>query len=182
MLFRSGTVNVTSAESENSLLCSAPDNYGTSYYYRGNVQNNYVEFAGFYWRIVRVNGDGSIRLVYDGTSAHENSESSDDKVVGTSKFNDEYYDNAHVGYMYGTPCSLTYAETHANINDSTIKKYIDTWYEDKIKDTTNEQYLPSTCFSSDVQVTPSVDLYNFQITSPLKIPKSGIILIEASVG
>ena len=53
-----GTVNVTSAESENSLLCSAPDNYGTSYYYRGNVQNNYVKFANFYWRIVRINGDG----------------------------------------------------------------------------------------------------------------------------
>ena len=37
-----GTVNVTGAESENSLLCSAPDNYGNSYYFRGNVQNNYV--------------------------------------------------------------------------------------------------------------------------------------------
>ena len=53
-----GTVNVTSAESENSLLCSAPDNYGNSYYYRGNVTNNYVKFANFYWRIVRINGDG----------------------------------------------------------------------------------------------------------------------------
>ncbi len=55
-----GTVNVTSAESENSLLCSATDNYGTSYYYRGNVSNNYVYFANIYWRIVRINGDGSI--------------------------------------------------------------------------------------------------------------------------
>ena len=54
-----GTVNVTGAESENSLLCMAPDNYGESYYFRGNVQNNYVYFAGFYWRIVRINGDGS---------------------------------------------------------------------------------------------------------------------------
>ena len=58
-----GSVNVTSAESENSLLCSAPDNYGTSYYYRGNVSNNYVYFASFYWRIVRINGDGSIRII-----------------------------------------------------------------------------------------------------------------------
>lgn len=44
-----GTVNITNAESENSLLCMAPDAYGTSYYYRGNVQNNYVKFANFYW-------------------------------------------------------------------------------------------------------------------------------------
>ena len=48
-----GSVNVTSAESENSLLCSASDNYGTSYYYRGNVSNNYVYFANFYWQIGR---------------------------------------------------------------------------------------------------------------------------------
>ena len=53
-----GSVNVTSAESENSLLCMASDNYGTSYYFRGNVQNNYVYFANLYWRIIRINGDG----------------------------------------------------------------------------------------------------------------------------
>ena len=130
-----GTLNVTSAESENSLLCSAPDNYGTSYYYRGNVTNNYVKFDNFYWRIVRINGDGSIRLTYDGTMAHENGEASDDRIIGTSPFNENYNDNAYVGYMYGTPNSSTYEETHANINDSTIKKYIDLWYENNIKST-----------------------------------------------
>ena len=109
-----GTVNVTSAESENSLLCSAPDNYGTSYYYRGNVTNNYVKFANFYWRIVRINGDGSIRMIYD-----------------------------------GTPGSSTYEETHANINDSTIKKYIDAWYEKNLKDTSYEQYLHDNIFCND---------------------------------
>ena len=48
------------------------DDYGTSYYYRGAVTNNYVKFAGFYWRIVRINGDGSLRIIYDGTEAHAN--------------------------------------------------------------------------------------------------------------
>lgn len=67
-----GTVNVTSAESENSLLCSTSDNLGISYYYRGNVVNNYVYFGNFYWRIVRINGDRTIRLIYDGTVAHQN--------------------------------------------------------------------------------------------------------------
>ena len=136
-----GSINVTSAESENSLLCSAPDNYGTSYYYRGNVQNNYVYFAGFYWRIVRINGDGSIRIIYDGTVAHKNGEASEDRIIGTSAFNEKCDDNAYVGYMYGTPGSSTYEETHANINDSTIKKYVDSWYENNLKGTNFENYI-----------------------------------------
>ena len=144
-----GNVNVTSAESENSLLCSVPDNYGNSYYFRGNVQNNYVKFAGYYWRIVRINGDGSVRMIYDGTVAHENGEVSDDRIIGTSAYNEKNDDNAYVGYMYGTPGSSTYAETHANINDSTIKTYIDTWYEKNLKSTNYEQYLADNLFCND---------------------------------
>lgn len=144
-----GTVNVTGAESENSLLCMAPDDYGTSYYFRGNVSNNYVKFANFYWRIIRVNGDGSVRMIYDGTSAHKNGEASEDRTIGTSAFNDKYDDNAYVGYMYGTPFSSTYAATHANINDSTIKKYIDNWYEKSIKDSSYETYLSDNIFCND---------------------------------
>ena len=144
-----GTVNVTSAESENSLLCMAPDAYGTSYYFRGNVQNNYVKFANFYWRIIRVNGDGSVRMLYDGTSAHENGEASEDRQIGKSQFNDEYYDNAYVGYMYGKPGSSTYGETHANINDSTIKKYVDNWYEKNIENTISKQYIADKVFCND---------------------------------
>lgn len=103
MVNSDGTVNVTGAESENSLLCSAKDNYGTSYYFRGNVTNNYVRFANLYWRIVRINGDNSIRIIYDGTSAHENGKVSIDRIIGTSVFNEKGDDNAYVGYMYGTP-------------------------------------------------------------------------------
>ena len=96
-----GTVTVNSIESTNGYICSAPDDYGTSYYYRGNVTNNYVKFAGFYWRILRVNGDGSIRIIYDGTSAHANGESSTDRQIGASQYNSRYNNNAYVGYMYG---------------------------------------------------------------------------------
>ena len=42
-----------------------PDRYGTSYYFRGIAEDNYVNFAGMIWRIVRINGDGTIRLVLD---------------------------------------------------------------------------------------------------------------------
>ena len=151
-----GSVNVTSAESENSLLCSAPDNYGTSYYYRGNVTNNYVYFAGFYWRIVRINGDGSIRMIYDGTKAHENGEASADRIAGKSAFNVNDDDNAYGGYMYGTPGSSTYEETHANINDSTIKKYVDGWYEENILKYGKEKSLIDNIFCNDRSLSSNV--------------------------
>ena len=110
-----GSVNVTGAEDTDGYVCSAKDAYGTSYYYRGNVTNNYVKFADKYWRIVRINGDGTVRVIYDGTSAHANGEKSTDRQIGTSAFN-KYWkkdnvqestnssvllDNAGVGYMYG---------------------------------------------------------------------------------
>ncbi len=97
-----GTVNASKGESTDGYLCSAEDTYGTSYYYRGNVTNNYVKFADKYWRIIRINGDGSVRVIYDGTSAHTNGDSSADRQIGTSAFNSYVVnDNAGVGYMYG---------------------------------------------------------------------------------
>ena len=144
-----GTVNVTSTESTNGYICSAPDDYGTSYYFRGTPDNNYVKFAGFYWRILRVNGDGSIRIIYDGTSPHANGESSTDRQIGTSAYNSSRNDNAYVGYMYGTTGASTYEETHANINNSTIKIKVDAWYEENMKDTEYEQYISDTLFCND---------------------------------
>ena len=61
-----GIATVSSTESTNGYICSAPDDYGTSYYFRGTPDNNYVKFAGYYWRILRINGDGSIRMIYAG--------------------------------------------------------------------------------------------------------------------
>lgn len=160
-----GTVNITNAESENSLLCMAPDAYGTSYYYRGNVQNNYVKFANFYWRIVRINGDGSVRIIYDGTVAHANGEESTDRTIGNSKYNYSDIDNAYAGYMYGTPGSSTYEETHANVNDSEIKKYIDTWYENNIKTSKYENYLVDNVFCNNRSIITKkyIKMLNIQI-------------------
>ena len=144
-----GTVTVTEAESQYGYLCKAKDAYGDSYYYRGDVTNNYVKFAGFYWRIIRINGDGTVRVIYDGTSAHANSESSEDRQIGKSAFNSNCDDNAYVGYMYGKTGASTYAETHANTNNSTIKTYLDTWDENNIKGTPNEQYIADNIFCND---------------------------------
>ena len=96
-----GSVNVTVVEATNGYLCKAKDAYGDSYYYRGNVTNNYVKFADKYWRIVRINGDGTVRVIYDGTSVHANGEKSADRQIGDSTFNSSTNDNAYVGYMYG---------------------------------------------------------------------------------
>lgn len=108
------------------------DNEGVTTYFRGAVTNNYVKFANFWWRIIRVNENGSIRLIYDGTTAHANGESSTDRQIGTSAFNTNRNDNAHVGYMYGKAGSTTYEATHANVNNSTIKTMLDDWYESNL--------------------------------------------------
>lgn len=113
-------------------IFTAEDNDGISAYFRGAVTNNYVKFANFWWRIIRVNGNGSIRLIYDGTTAHANGESSTDRQIDTSAFNTNSNDNAYVGYMYGTPGSSTHEATHANINNSAIKTILDSWYESNL--------------------------------------------------
>ncbi len=134
-------------------IYTAEDDFGTSYYFRGDVENNYVYFAGYYWRIIRINGDGSIRIIYDGTSAHVNGESSTDRQLGISKFNSAINDNAYVGFMYGATGSSTYAATHANTNNSTIKTYLDNWYNTNIKGTTNEQYIVDAIYCNDREVS-----------------------------
>ena len=99
------------------------DDWGTSYYFRGAVTNNYVKFAGYYWRIIRINGDGSIRMIYDGTSAHANGESSDDRKIQENAFNSNYYDFIFVGYMYQNQ------NWHGIELSSDIKNILDEWYK-----------------------------------------------------
>ena len=123
------TFTNTSKNDGTTGIYKAEDDLGESYYFRGNVTNNYVKFAGYYWRIIRINGDGTIRMIYDGTSAHDNGESSTDRQISTSAFNSSTNDNAYIGYMYGTAGSTTYEVVHANINSSTIKTVLDNWYK-----------------------------------------------------
>ena len=133
----------TSVSGENErVLNNAPDDYGTSYYFRGNVLDNYVTFADKTWRIVRINGDGSVRLVLNDVAKDANGD-----VIKTA-FNSSYNDNAYVGYMYGTAGSATYDATHENKNDSTIKQKVDKWYEDNLK-TSYANYLVDTLFCND---------------------------------
>ena len=131
---------------DEALLASAVDDYGTSYYFRGAVTNNYVEFANKCWRIVRVGGDGSVKLILhnDNTakaanpcnSANNSTTAAFARYSGTtytSRFNTNYDDNAYVGFKYGTASASTYADTHANTNNSTILTNLETWYTNNLK-------------------------------------------------
>ena len=93
----------------------------TVYYFAGDAKNNWVKFAGFYWRIIRTNHDGSIRMLYSGTSPD-----TEKGYIGESAFNSAEDSPKYAGYMYGTDESLS--ESRTNTNDSTIKTYIDNWY------------------------------------------------------
>ena len=95
------------------------------YYYAGNTTNNWVKFGGFYWRIIRTNHDGSVRMLYSGTS-HDTTNVS----IGTSSFNTSYNSPKYLGYKYGDDTSLSTIRN--NTNNSTIKTYIDTWYQNNL--------------------------------------------------
>ena len=90
-------------DSETDGLYMAEDDEGESYYYRGAVRNNYVSFAGFIWRIIRRNGDGSIRMIYSGKSVSDTGAAT---TIGVSEFNNEYWDPTYVGYKYNEDFSL----------------------------------------------------------------------------
>ena len=109
---------------------SIEDDDGISYLYAGAVDNNWVSFAGYYWRIIRINGDNSIRMIYAGTSYGI---SGTDDQIQTSAYNDSTsQDNAYVGYMFGNIDANNYESTHTNTNNSTIKEVLDQWYEDNL--------------------------------------------------
>ena len=151
-------------------MYKAQDDLGTSYYFRGAVDNNWVKYGKYtkdtyytydgdynyslvsscdgldncfkiaskgddmYWRIIRINGDNSIRMIYAGTYAPD----SNTKVVmqsydendnflrftsaGYSKFNKNYNSAEYVGYMY------TIGEQHGTSQSSDIKTYLEDWY------------------------------------------------------
>ena len=121
--------NTTFTETNTGTLYKATESIAGNtpkdvYYFAGDAKNNWVKFAGFYWRIIRTNHDSSIRLLYSGTSPDTTS-----GYIWTSKFN-SYNDPMYVGYMYGTSGSL--ASNRTNTTDSTIKTYIDNWYNNNL--------------------------------------------------
>ena len=183
------------------------DDLGTSYYFRGDVENNYVKFGklgnsdkyvGFYstesnnyreyssltecqnsnfynynctsikdidlyWRILRINGDGTIRLIYTGIEPNPNDSTEYYHTVTSVMYNevtDESLDNTYVGYMTGKANASTYEETHSNLNDSSIKTYLeDTWYANTLKDTEYEEFVADAIYCNDRSLDTSDSSY-----------------------
>ena len=111
------TANPTLTTSSNNtsdasgLYKSTATNTGeATYYFRGNVENNYVSFAGFTWRIVRINEDGTIRMVMaNGINSNAN-------IAFNSNYN-------NYTYMYYT--------------NSQVKSTLESWYQTNIGSKTN---------------------------------------------
>ena len=156
------------------------DEDGVSYYYRGAVTNNNVQFGEYtsdyyvyeyssryfqslescqeynsscsesnkvklasagdkmYWKIVRINGDGSLRLIYNGTSANpDNSDLVNSFAVGISPYNLASNDPKYTGYTYD------------NDTDSFIKREVDTWYKNTLGSSSYDSKVTGGRFCSD---------------------------------
>ena len=111
----------------------------TTYYYTGNP-NNWVSFAGFYWRIIRINGDGSIRMIYQGTSANTTGSRTQ---IGTSTFNSSANNKTYVGLVYNT------SSQHGYGTNSTIMTKLNNWYNSNLASYEEDYIDTGTGFCSD---------------------------------
>ena len=130
--FSSTVTKTTTGTIYKSANESQYDDFGEVYYFAGKPTDNWFQFGTnssgqpLYWRIVRINGDGSIRLIYNGTSTNQTGDST---MINTSQaFNRSSNNNMYVGYMYqsGQPHGLT--------TNSSIKTTLDSWYLSNLAD------------------------------------------------
>ena len=141
-LTRTDFSTVLTTDNTNTLYTSTEDSK-TVYYFAGNATDNWVKFGknasnqDLYWRIIRTNSDGSVRLLYHGTST-----TATDAYIGTSAFNSSYNNIAYVSYMYGNLGSV--ANARENTNNSAIKKTIDNWYTSNLEAKGYTKYLSTT--------------------------------------
>ncbi len=146
-------------------LYTTEDNYGTSYVFRGNNDdvNNWVTFANHTWRIIRINGDGTLRIIFQCAEPNCTDTTGEKTNAFTSAYKSEPVDdNTYVGYYYGTAASEeqlnpAYEEAHSNSTPSNIAKAIDDWYNGTGGMTNYTDYLDgSTGWCNDRTVVKSV--------------------------
>ena len=141
---RGGSFSNVYYEDNTKTLYTSTENGTTVYYFAGNATDNWVQFGGYFWRIIRTNSDGSVRLLYHGTST-----TARDAYIGKSSFNPTYNDPMSVGYMYDS-----------NGTNSTIKNKIDTWYVNNLTNYT--KYLSTTAvYCNDRTFTDDDNSYTY---------------------
>ena len=133
VLTRSSFSSVLTTSTTDTIY-KATTSKGTTYYFAGNPTDNWVKFADFYWRIIRINEDGSLRIIYQGTSNTATGTGTQITVDGsnTSAFNTSYNDNAYVGFKYTTN------NVHGTGTNSTILGRLNTWYQDNLSSYTDK--------------------------------------------
>ena len=141
-LTRTDFSTVLTTDNTNTLYTSTEDSK-TVYYFAGNAADNWVKFGknesnqDLYWRIIRTNSDGSVRLLYHGTST-----TATDAYIRTTVFNSSADNIAYVSYMFGSTGSISNARE--NTNNSTIKTTIDNWYTSNLEAKDYTKYLSTT--------------------------------------
>ncbi len=168
----------------------AMDDDGISYYFRGKVDNNYVSFAGYTWRIVRINGDGTVRLILNENEDGSIKKSLNDEAVGLPEMEFNNYGSEKsnrykfVGYTYDNyssctsaePCKSDYAEgswrNSSNVGTSSnIKSELEEWYNTNLKDFDNKIALTTFCndtsYGSGAEDTDSSSIY-YSMYGPYK--------------
>ena len=167
-------------------LFSIPDEFGTAHFFRGTHElNNNVIFAGHQWKILRIEGNGNIRLIYNGECPNNDCDINGNDVglratIGRTSFNDGFgchgyfgYDSwledcewtgggpdtRFVGYMHGTICD-TYENCHKNTHDSTIKTFVDNWFNTSITGQDRTKVIGNTPFCAD-RSFPTRDIPGF---------------------
>ena len=135
--------NTTVIDTTTGIMYQTSDWKGTSYYFAGAPTDNWVRFGGFYWRIVRVNGDGSVRLIYNGTNTSTTSAGTLADI--SEQFNSRYNQSEYVGLKYTT------GQQHGQNTDSPILNTLQSWYNSSgLSATQYSQYIDTSVgFCSD---------------------------------
>lgn len=121
------SINLNDISTVNEGLHKTIDNIGETYYFRGMVDNNYLKFADNMWRIVRINGDNSIRIILD-------------KGV----LNTNYSNYSNMGDYTG----INYVYNNELINNLVNEDLI-TWFNDNIENQGLDKYVVEEDFCND---------------------------------
>lgn len=131
---------------------------GETYYFRGAVNNNWVKFGGFYWRIIRIDKDGNIKMIYSGKVDEPGKILNDGTMmtgsetgIKSTQFNTTFKKYYDVGYMYSV------SSLHGCDNVSNIKIKLDEWYAQNLSVGGYEEYITETTYCVDRQGWDSIN-------------------------
>jgi len=122
------------------------------YYFTGDIDYNYVYFNGSYYRIIMIDYNGNMKMIYAGDEAMPNNydDSLEKKmVIGVSIFNNNYDNVMYSGY--------TYLDSSLIEVDSNIKIMLDNWYQETILNTEYNDYVVDSVYCGNKRISNGVN-------------------------